>query len=82
MINTVEMTNRFKGLDVVDRVPQELWVEGCNITWEVVTKTIPKKCTKRNSHLLTSYFSKSYLSVMGAVHFINYVIQLGEIMVK
>ena len=37
---------------------------------------------KRNAHLLRGYFSKSYLSVMGAVHFINYVIQLGEIMVK
>ena len=46
MINTVEMTNRFKGLGVVDRVTQELWVEGCDITWEVVTKTTRKKCTK------------------------------------
>ena len=37
------MTNRFKGLDLVDRVPEELWMEVCNIVQEVVTKTIPKK---------------------------------------
>ena len=36
-------TNRFKGLDVVDRVPEELWMEVNNIVQEVVTKTIPKK---------------------------------------
>ena len=40
---TVEMTNRFKGLDLVDRVPEELWMEVCNIVQEAVTKTIPKK---------------------------------------
>ena len=40
---TVEVTNRFKGLDLVDRVPEELWMEICNIVQEVVTKTIPKK---------------------------------------
>ena len=40
---TVEMTNRFKGLDLVDRTPQELWMEVCNTAQEVVTKTIPKK---------------------------------------
>ena len=40
---TVEVTNRFKGLDLVDRVPEELWMEVCNIVQEAVTKTIPKK---------------------------------------
>ena len=35
--------NRFKGLDLVDRVPEELWTELHNIVQEVVTKTIPKK---------------------------------------
>ena len=40
---TVEVTNRFKELDVVDRVPEELWMEVHNIVQEVVTKTIPKK---------------------------------------
>ena len=37
------MTNRFKGLDLIDRVPEELWMEVCNIVQEAVTKTIPKK---------------------------------------
>ena len=35
--------NRFKGLDLVDRVPEELWTEVCNTVQEVVTKNIPKK---------------------------------------
>ena len=39
----VEMINRFKGLDLVDRVPEELWTEVHNIVQKVVTKTIPKK---------------------------------------
>ena len=45
---TVEMTNRFKGLDLIDRVPKELWKEVCNIVQEVVIKTIhkKKKCKK------------------------------------
>ena len=40
---TVKMTNRFKGLDLVDRVPEELWMEVCDTVQEAVTKTIPKK---------------------------------------
>ena len=40
---TVEVTNRFKGLDLIDRVPEELWAEVCNMIQQVVTKTIPKK---------------------------------------
>ena len=40
---TVKVTNRFKGLDVIDRVPEELWTEVHNIVEEVVIKTIPKK---------------------------------------
>ena len=45
---TVEMMNRFKGLDLVDRVPEELWVEVRNTVQEVVTKTSlkKKKCKK------------------------------------
>ena len=39
----MEVTNRFKGLDLVDRVPKKLWMEVHNIAQEVVTKTIPKK---------------------------------------
>ena len=37
------MTNRFKGLDMMDRVPEELWTEVCDIVQEAVIKTIPKK---------------------------------------
>ena len=37
------MTNRFKGLDLIDRVPEELWTEVHNIVQKAVIKTIPKK---------------------------------------
>ena len=42
------MTNRFEGLDLVDRVPEELWTEVCNIVQKAVIKTIhkKKKCKK------------------------------------
>ena len=40
---TVEVTNRFKGLDLIDRVPEELWTEVRAIVQEGVLKTIPKK---------------------------------------
>ena len=40
---TVEVTNRFKGLDLIDRVPEELWMEVHNIVQEMLIKTIPKK---------------------------------------
>ena len=40
---TVEVTNRFKGLDLIDRVPEELWMEVCDIVQEAVIKTIHKK---------------------------------------
>jgi len=40
---TVEVMSRFKGLDLVDRMPEELWMEVCNTVQEAVTKTIPKK---------------------------------------
>ena len=35
--------NRYKGLDLVDRVPEELWIEVCDIVQQAVIKTIPKK---------------------------------------
>ena len=43
-----EVTNRFKGIDLIDRVPEKLWTEVCNIVQEAVIKTIPnqKKCKK------------------------------------
>ena len=40
---TVEVRNRFRRLDLVDRVPEELWIEVHNIVQESVTKTIPKR---------------------------------------
>ena len=40
---TVEVRNRFKGLDMIDRVPEELWLEVHNIVQDAVIKTIPKK---------------------------------------
>ena len=40
---TVKVTNRFKGLDLIERVPEELWMEIHNIVQEAVTKAIPKK---------------------------------------
>jgi len=39
----VEVTNRFKGLDLIDRVPEELWTEDHDIVQEAVIKTIPKE---------------------------------------
>ena len=45
---TVEVTNRSKGLNLVDQVPEELWTKFHNIVQEAVIKTIPqkKKCKK------------------------------------
>ena len=45
---TVKVTNRFKGLDLIDRVPKELWTEVHDIVQEIGIKTIPKekKCKK------------------------------------
>ena len=40
---TVEVTNRFKGLELTDRVPEELWMKVHDIVQEAVIKTIPKK---------------------------------------
>ena len=47
---TVELRNRFQGLDLTDRMPDELWMEYHDIVQETGIKTIPmeKKCTKQN----------------------------------
>ena len=44
----MEVTNRFKGLDLIDRVPEELWADVCDIVKEAGIKTIckKKKCKK------------------------------------
>ena len=43
---TVEVRNRFKGLDLIDRMPEELWTEVHDLVHETVIKTIPKKMQK------------------------------------
>ena len=50
---TVKVRNRFKGLDLIDRVPEELWMEVRDSVQEAVIKTIPKKkkCKKANGCL-------------------------------
>ena len=50
---TVEVTNRFKGLDLIDRVPEELWTEVHDIVQEAVIKTIPKKKKCQKAKLLS-----------------------------
>ena len=50
---TVEVRNRIKGLDLIDRVPDELWIEVHDIVQETGIKTIPKKkkCKRQNGCL-------------------------------
>ena len=55
--DTVEVTNRFKGLDLIDRVPEELWTEVCDSVQEAVIKTIPKK---RNAKRQNGYLRRPY----------------------
>ena len=54
---TVKVTNRFKGLDLLNRVPEELWMEVHNIVQDAVTKTIPQKInsTRQNGCLRRPY---------------------------
>ena len=54
---TVEVRNRFKGLDLINRVPDELWTEVCDIVQKTGIKTIPmeKKCKKQNGCLGRPY---------------------------
>ena len=56
-VYTVEVRNRFKGLDLIDRVPDELWTEVHDIVQERGIKTIPmeKKCKKKNGCLGRPY---------------------------
>ena len=46
---TAEVTNRFKGLDLIDRVPDELWTEVCDIVQETGIKTIPMEMKRKKS---------------------------------
>ena len=56
---TVEVRNRFKGLDLIDRVPSELWTEVHDIVQEVVTKIIPKKMKCKKAE----WFSEEALQI-------------------
>ena len=47
------MTKKFKGLDLTDRVPEELWVEVCDIVQEAVIESIPKKKKCKNAKWLS-----------------------------
>ena len=49
----VEVTNRFKGLDLVNSVPEELWTEVCNVTQEMAKKIIPKKKKSKKAKWLS-----------------------------
>ena len=49
---TVEVINRFKGIDLIDRVPEELWTEVYDIVQEAVIKTVPKKNAKSQNGCL------------------------------
>ena len=50
---TVEVTNKFKGLHLIDRVPEELWMEVRDIVQETGIKTIPKKKKCRKAKWLS-----------------------------
>ena len=49
----VKVTNRFKRLELIDRLPEELWMEVCNVVQEAVFKTIPKKKKCKKSKWLS-----------------------------
>ena len=49
----MKVTNRFKGLDLIDRVLAELWTEVCSIVQEAMIKTIPKKKQCKKSECLS-----------------------------
>ena len=51
---TVEVRNRFKGLDLIDRVPEELWMEVHDIVQKAVIKTNPKKKKMQKGKMVVS----------------------------
>jgi len=56
----VGVTNRFKGLDLIDRVPEELWMEVQDIVQEEVIKVIPKK----NKYKKAKWLSEEALKIL------------------
>ena len=57
---TMKVTNRFKGLDLIDRVPEELWTEVLDIVQEAVNKTIPKKKKCKGQMVVKEGLTNSY----------------------
>ena len=55
----MEVRNRFKGLDLIDRVPEELWMDSHDIVQEVVIKTTPKKRNAKKA----KWFSEEALQI-------------------
>ena len=55
----MEVANRFKGLDLIDRVPEKLWTEVHDIILEAVIKTIPKK----KKHKKAKWLSEEALQI-------------------
>jgi len=49
----IDVTNRFKGLDLIDRVPEELWTEVCDIVQKAVIKNIPPKKKHKKENWLS-----------------------------
>ena len=57
------MANRFKGLDLIDRVPEELWTEVCVIVQEARIKTIPKGKKKKQKRKMAEWLSNEALQI-------------------
>ena len=55
---TVKVTNRFKGLNLIDRVPEELWMEVHNIVQGAVIKSIPRKKKRKKAKWLSEEASQ------------------------
>ena len=53
-IYTVEVTNRFKGLDCIDRVPEQLWMKVCDTVQEAVIKIIPQEKEMKRGKMVFS----------------------------
>ena len=64
---TMEVRNRFKGLDLIDRMPDELWMEVHDIVQEAVTKIIPKKKNCKKATWLSEkvFFSEKRRNMKG-----------------
>ena len=59
----MEVTNRFKGLDLINRVPEELWMEIHDIVQEAVIKTIPKKKKSKKAKWLKNVESRKIVEM-------------------